>query len=659
MYSSAYGPPLLTPAQSGRLRIQDRRKNALEALRQGKDRVGYVGDEVCEEDRPNPDIVTNQWSLAESHYECHHTDCVVVGTAWFYFVTEEEFLVHWNAFHAAVSPWYVCPAQGCEFLVPGEPDAFDCYMMHVQRRHVAHGEAGELEQESARTSEDSTRWGINPCCRYVELGDRYPPRRKALVEVPFNEPVIGSQWIARQQMNSLHKRGFPDAKFLDHQPYWGECKTRTRGGTSYKHQRKKEVRRQRKEEERLREEEVACYSPTSSGSRAAEQITQAARLRLVTGMVKPPLPCGGVAPSAALTFEDALVEEGKEEPKYWMYARVMAQSFCVGRSIVAYCALPLMRSDRRPAGWDEWGRPWALMDIAKRDIPTNQEVWHRPHTKGRALVAVLVRYDEQLYYFSDAPALLKALHRSARAEGVMAAQPGTQGWSALELKRVEQLLRPHTYPPCGVVLACLRKWPQFAHRGDGYREGPPMPGGPEPVVFRSEDWDPPEPIVPPVPAGRWRERPAEEEAKAPEGPRPDSGSEGTLRERWQATHVRDPPAWADKGFAGIKEHMKQQAAAAKGTSEEEVTVYCPPQNLTPRQQMRALLDPQLPGEQVPAGRSWRYEDDQAIPDYALPRFRGNPKDNYQVMSPGHVTSPRESAGVLDEGTPESALGGRR
>ena len=28
-----------------------------------------------------------------------------------------------------------------------------------------------------------------------------------------------------------------------------------------------------------------------------------------------------------------------------------------------------------------------------------------------------------------------------------------------------------------------------------------------------------------------------------------------------------------------------------------------------------------------------YEDDQAIPDHALPRFRGNPKDNYQVMSP--------------------------
>ncbi len=162
-----------------------------------------------------------------------------------------------------------------------------------------------------------------------------------------------------QQMNSLHKLGFPDAKFLDHQPYWGgggmqhtdtgrhklQTSTRERGAQATQKGGETMGRR------------GCCYSPASSGSRAAKQVTQAARLRLVTGMVKPPLPCGGVAPSAALTFEDALVEEGKEEPKYWTYARVMAQSFCVGRSIVAYRSLPLMQSDRRPAGWYEWGHP--------------------------------------------------------------------------------------------------------------------------------------------------------------------------------------------------------------------------------------------------------------------------------------------------------------
>ncbi len=133
---------------------------------------------------------------------------------------------------------------------------------------------------------------------------------------------------------------------------------------------------------------------------------------------------------------------------------------------------------------------------------------------------------------------------------------------------------------------------------------------------------------PQCPCSRQKERPAKEKARALEEPRSDSGSEGTLQERWQATHSRDPPAWADKRFAGIKEHLRQQAAATGGTSEGEATVYCPPQNLTPHQQMRVLLDPQLPGVQVPAGDSWRYELDQAIPDHALPKFQGNPKDNY-------------------------------
>ncbi len=160
-----------------------------------------------------------------------------------------------------------------------------------------------------------------------------------------------------------------------------------------------------------------------------------------------------------------------------------------------------------------------------------------------------------------------------------------------------------------------------------------MPGGREPVTFHNECWDHPKPIVPPVLAGRRKEMPARVQTNASEGPKSDSGSEGTLQERWQATHGRDPPAWADKGFVGIKEHMKQQAAVANRTNADEATIYCPPPNLTPRQQMRALLDPQLPGVQVSAEHSWDYEDDQAIPDYALPRFQGNPKDNYQVMSP--------------------------
>ncbi len=188
MYSSTSGIPLITPALSGRLRLQDRRSNALEILRQKKDRVGYVGDEVCEGDRPNPDVVPNKWNQAAFHYECHH----VIGTARLYFIMEEEYLPHWNAFHAAVSPWYVCLAMGCGFIVPGEPDAFNCYMMHVQRCHVNHVEAGGLEQESGKTSQDSTRCGVNPCFHDVGLKDRHPPPRRIPVEAPGNAPMIGA-----------------------------------------------------------------------------------------------------------------------------------------------------------------------------------------------------------------------------------------------------------------------------------------------------------------------------------------------------------------------------------------------------------------------------------------------------------------------------------
>ncbi len=87
-----YGIPLLTPAKSGRLRVQDRRRKAIEVIKKGMEHVGYVNDEVQEGDRPNIDEVTNQWSLGGTHYECHHAECVVVGTARFYFITEEEHL---------------------------------------------------------------------------------------------------------------------------------------------------------------------------------------------------------------------------------------------------------------------------------------------------------------------------------------------------------------------------------------------------------------------------------------------------------------------------------------------------------------------------------------------------------------------------------------
>ncbi len=239
VFSSTTGIPLITPALSGRLCPQDRRRSALDLLINRKDWVGYVGDEVCREDRPNPDIVPNRWNRPGVHYECHHPECIVTGTAKLYFITEEEYLAHWNAFHAAVSPWYICPTMGCKFIVPGEPNAFDCYMMHVQRCHVnPGGTPGEGPEGCSGRVETPPK---TPCFRDVGLRDCHPPPRRIPVKAPDDLPVIGARWVVRQQMDSLCRSGFPNDSFLDHKPYWGEYKNRTRGGTNPKHQWEKEV----------------------------------------------------------------------------------------------------------------------------------------------------------------------------------------------------------------------------------------------------------------------------------------------------------------------------------------------------------------------------------------------------------------------------------
>ncbi len=108
-----------------------------------------------------------------------------------------------------------------------------------------------------------------------------------------------------------------------------------------------------------------------------------------------------------------------------------------------------------------------------------------------------------------------------------------------------------------------------------------MPGGPDLVAFHTECWDYSEPIIPPMVAGQQEERPADEETQTPKESKADSGSEGTLRDKWQATHGMDPPAWADKGFAGIKEHMKRQAEATGGEGGDTMTIYSSPLDWKP------------------------------------------------------------------------------
>ena len=74
-------------------------------------------------------------------------------------------------------------------------------------------------------------------------------------------------------------------------------------------------------------------------------------------------------------------------------------------------------------------------------------------------------------------------------------------------------------------------------------------------------------------AGHQEEGPADENTLASEEPKAAGESRMTLHKRWQATHGMDPPAWAGKGVAGIKEHMKQQAEAARGADGDTMTIF--------------------------------------------------------------------------------------
>ncbi len=49
------------------------------------------------------------------------------------------------------------------------------------------------------------------------------------------------------------------------------------------------------------------------------------------------------------------------------------------------------------------------MNIAKRDLPTGENTWHHTLAGGRVLIAVLVRYYREPYFFQSTRALLQAL----------------------------------------------------------------------------------------------------------------------------------------------------------------------------------------------------------------------------------------------------------
>ena len=247
-----------------------------------------------------------------------------------------------------------------------------------------------------------------------------------------------------------------------------------------------------------------------------------------------------------------------------------------------------MREGHSPAGWDAWGRPWAFMNIAKR-LLEGEDTWYHKLPGGRVLIAVLVRYAQEPYFFPSARVLQEALQRNACDRRTEIAPPTLEGWTTDVQYEVEALLRPETYPPCNTVMNILGRWNDFAYSAQGYRDAVPMPTCDTTLTLLDESWDSP-----------TEDFSALEESTDADAPRPgaDSGEEQTssltLDEQWMAVHGIPAPAWAESGFAGIKADMARRAAATQG-KEEEITLYCPPRNWDPKHRMRAHLDPKFPG----------------------------------------------------------------
>ncbi len=201
------------------------------------------------------------------------------------------------------------------------------------------------------------------------------------------------------------------------------------------------------------------------------------------------------------------------------------------------------------------------------------------------LIAVVVRFDREPYFFPSARALIQALQRNVCDQEVEITTPTCEGWTTNDQFRVEALLRPETYPHYEAVMSILRWWNRFAYSGQGYRDAVPMLTGDTTFTLLDDSWD--------SPTEDFLALEDSTDADPPQ-PRADAGEEQasslSLDEQWMTVHGIPAPAWANVGFAGIKADMACRATEPQGTA-EEITLYCPPRSWDPRHRMRATWTP--------------------------------------------------------------------
>ncbi len=67
-------------------------------------------------------------------YVCRGEECRAFRIAQFGFTTEDEFFSHWNTFHVAVMPQFICRHPSCGVIFAADLDALDRFLDHVTRR---------------------------------------------------------------------------------------------------------------------------------------------------------------------------------------------------------------------------------------------------------------------------------------------------------------------------------------------------------------------------------------------------------------------------------------------------------------------------------------------------------------------------------------------
>ncbi len=134
-------------------------------------------------------------------------DCCAFGTARFGFTTEEEWISHWNTFHIAVIPQFVCQHPGCRTTFAADPGALDRFLDHTTKRRKEEVAPGITPHRRHPILPDATSLELrpNPFFRPPNKHDEVPQRLGNVKALPedldcwnLEDRVLQLRWTFRR-----------------------------------------------------------------------------------------------------------------------------------------------------------------------------------------------------------------------------------------------------------------------------------------------------------------------------------------------------------------------------------------------------------------------------------------------------------------------------